>query len=68
VLCSIAIGRFGKRNPVGVLPALFVSALLIAASSCSRQETVQPPAVRVTIDNVQPRRDVNGQIIDAHGG
>ena len=42
----------------GVLLAVFLA-------SCGRQS---PRLETVTIDNVQPRRDVNGLIIDAHGG
>ena len=39
--------------------------LAIFLASCSRQ----PPKVEtVTINNVNPRCDVNGQILDAHGG
>ena len=43
--------------------------LPVVIVSCSQKEDVHPAAsVQVTIDNIQPRRDVNGQIIDAHGG
>jgi len=37
--------------------------------SCSQKENGEASAsAKVTIDNLQPRRDVAGQIIDAHGG
>lgn len=46
----------------GFLVLGFIALLIV---SCSRQS---PNVETVTISNVEPRRDVNGQIIDAHGG
>lgn len=37
-------------------------------ASCSKNENAAPVSQKVTIDNVQPRRDDSGNIIDAHGG
>lgn len=39
--------------------------LLALAASCSRRA---PKTEVVTINNMRPRRDVNGNVIDAHGG
>jgi hypothetical protein len=48
-----------------VLASVFACFLMIFAAACSRQsQNVET----VTINNVDPRRDVTGQIIDAHGG
>jgi len=56
-----------KRRPsqASMFAAVFSAAVLITA--CDRK----PPDAglhTVTIDNVEPRRDVTGQIVDAHDG
>jgi hypothetical protein len=51
-----------RLDKVSGILACFVTVFFI---SCSRQSS---RVETVTIDNVEPRRDVSGQIIDAHGG
>lgn len=50
---------------LGYISGFFACFLVLLVISCSRQ---QPKVETVTISNVEPRRDINGQIIDAHSG
>jgi hypothetical protein len=51
------------------LVAASIGVLAVMLTSCERQPTADiPSTLTVTIDNVQPRLDTDGHIIDAHGG
>src|SRR5580658_2558657 len=52
-------------NKSNYCAALLVCLLTICLASCSRHG---PKVERFIINNVKPRCDVNGQILDAHGG
>ncbi|HEY1719229.1 MAG TPA: family 43 glycosylhydrolase, partial [Verrucomicrobiae bacterium] len=61
IFCNVRASRFYYQQ---VVFPLALAGLLI---SCGRKQT--PPVMEtVTIDNVEPRRDVSGRIIDAHDG
>ncbi|MGA2241740.1 MAG: family 43 glycosylhydrolase [Verrucomicrobiota bacterium] len=59
-----------KQHPQALL-AIFLAVITI---SCDEKQTAQNTEARpgrlqtVIINNIEPRRDVTGQIIDAHGG
>jgi Glycosyl hydrolases family 43 len=59
------MSRDRMKSPFAKLSGILACFLMIFLVSCSRQS---PRVETVTIDNVAPRRDVTGQIIDAHGG
>jgi hypothetical protein len=49
--------------------ALFFLVLAAPVISCDRKPPAQNKTIQtVTINNIEPRRDVTGEIIDAHGG
>ncbi|HEV2328048.1 MAG TPA: hypothetical protein VGY56_04580, partial [Verrucomicrobiae bacterium] len=50
-----------KLNFYGHLLACILPLIIV---SCSRR----PKTEKITIDNLEPRRDVAGQVIDAHAG
>lgn len=54
------VWRTTKLSFLGALSALAVSALCLASTPPSFQ--------KIQIDNAQPRRDANGDILDAHDG
>ena len=54
----------GKSSWMAVLAGAALAALL---ASCAPPKAT-PPGTRVKISNVEPRRDVQGNIIDAHDG
>jgi hypothetical protein len=63
--------KVSARHCQQTLFAFFLAAITISCDEKHQSQNEEPRPKRlqtVTINNIEPRRDVDGEIIDAHGG